>query len=240
MKFGIIYKVSNVTNGEVYIGQTITTLNRRKQAHYYKILYLKDNTKLYNAIRKYGFDNFKWEVIYKDIPGNMLNIAEICAIYVNDSYDNGYNCTFGGDENPATRPEIQKKMSENHFTKRLNGKDRPKKGKKLTEVSKKLMSDNHWTKRPDADKIKAKINESYKTWLDGGGRKIISQKTKEGMNNVEVRKKCSYWTKDKVTDEKRENHKNAALKLWQDGDYRKRISESIKNSWHRRRNKQCQ
>ena len=102
------------------------------------------------------------------------------------------------------------------------------------------MSDNHWTKRPDADKIKAKINESYKTWLDGGGRKIISQKTKEGMNNVEVRKKCSYWTKDKVTDEKRENHKNAALKLWQDGDYRKRISESIKNSWHRRRNKQCQ
>jgi group I intron endonuclease len=62
--FGIIYKVTNLTNGKVYIGQTVRTLHQRKNSH---IRDLKKNMDIvfHHALRKYGIDNFNWEIIGK-------------------------------------------------------------------------------------------------------------------------------------------------------------------------------
>lgn len=55
----IIYKVTNKINNKIYIGQTINSLEHRRKQHekdcrrnkYY-------NNRFYNALIKYGFDNF--------------------------------------------------------------------------------------------------------------------------------------------------------------------------------------
>lgn len=58
---------------------------------------LKRNYKIYNAISKYGADNFYVETLEDNIPLDKLNEKEIQYISLYDSYNNGYNSTPGGD-----------------------------------------------------------------------------------------------------------------------------------------------
>lgn len=99
MKKGIIYKATS-PSGKIYIGQTVQKLNIRISAHI-SIAYNKNSSKynyiLYRAIRKYGKNNFKWEIIYKNIPYNKLSDLEIKTIKKYNSYKNGYNQTLGGE-----------------------------------------------------------------------------------------------------------------------------------------------
>ena len=60
-----IYKLTNKINNKVYIGQSINIENRFQQ-HKNNCLNenLKDyNTKFYRALRKYGVENFTFEII---------------------------------------------------------------------------------------------------------------------------------------------------------------------------------
>lgn len=93
-----IYKVENLINGKKYIGQSVNIPKRwikhRSDAfnkncnHYDKILY--------KAIRKYGLENFSFEVIeYCSIEE--LNDKEYYWVNHYDSYHHGYNATLGGD-----------------------------------------------------------------------------------------------------------------------------------------------
>lgn len=69
------------------------TINR----HYSNAMLKNKKTKIYNAIRQFGFNNFEFKIIYDNVPKNMLDIAEICAIYTNNAVDDGnYNSTLGG------------------------------------------------------------------------------------------------------------------------------------------------
>lgn len=52
---------------------------------------------IYRAIRKYGLENFTFEVL-EECPSELLNEREIYWINYFDSYYNGYNCTLGGNE----------------------------------------------------------------------------------------------------------------------------------------------
>ena len=102
-KEGIIYKVTNLVNNKIYIGQTIRTLNTRKTVHIYRAMNnLDGNSYFHAAIRKYKESSFKWEVIWK---GNidLLNDKEIFYIQECSSYyksNKGYNLTLGGDNPP--------------------------------------------------------------------------------------------------------------------------------------------
>lgn len=127
MRYGIIYKATNVINGKSYIGQSIH-FNIRLGQHKRRSKY--EDTLLYRAIRKYGWENFKWEILYKNIPEEMLNVAEICAIYVHDTFYSGYNNTLGGEDNPAKYSEVKKKISQ------------ALKGRKHTEEHKKHNSES--------------------------------------------------------------------------------------------------
>ena len=96
--YGIIYKYTNKINGKSYIGQTIhqtTRYSRHKQA--------SDNSYFHNAIRKYGFENFEYSVLfaikcpkeyYKEILDNYekFYIKEYKSLYT----ENGYNIDKGG------------------------------------------------------------------------------------------------------------------------------------------------
>ena len=89
--FGIIYKATNKINGKVYIGQTIRGLHERKRKHCYS----KHKTYFHNAIKKYGKDNFEWEILEK-CSQSSLNQKEIYYIKKYNSVEKGYNLMAGG------------------------------------------------------------------------------------------------------------------------------------------------
>ena len=98
----IIYKHTNKANGKSYIGQTIQDANTRwKNGLGYKN-YKKTASVFFNAIKKYGWNNFSHEIIEKSIPSQeKANEREIYWIehfrsYIGFIDCNGYNMTLGG------------------------------------------------------------------------------------------------------------------------------------------------
>ena len=93
----IIYKATNKVNNKSYIGQTIYTIENRKLNHITKSNgYSK--LAIHRAIRKYGEENFEWEVI-DDTAKNVdeLNLLEQKYIKEYDTFGKGgYNMTEGG------------------------------------------------------------------------------------------------------------------------------------------------
>ena len=98
---GFIYKVTNKVNGKLYIGLTTLTIEKRLALHFAEAKANKDNRPFYNAIRKYGQDNFQIELI-EEVDNELLAQREQFWIkelhtYVNDKESKGYNATLGGD-----------------------------------------------------------------------------------------------------------------------------------------------
>lgn len=100
---GIIYKYTS-PSGKVYIGQTTNELFRRRM-WFGKGRYTGGKSKIDRARRKYGPENFKYEVILKNEYSSVetattdLNRWEIYYIGIYDSYRKGYNSTLGGEGN---------------------------------------------------------------------------------------------------------------------------------------------
>lgn len=94
---GVIYKITNLINNKVYIGQTISTLSKRWREHRHQAEEGNKNYHLYQAMRKYGVENFRIEAI-EQCPNEELNNREKFWIKYYDSFgQNGYNLTLGGD-----------------------------------------------------------------------------------------------------------------------------------------------
>lgn len=91
----IIYKATNILNNKCYIGQTINSFRQRIYCHKHN----SKKPKLYfhRAIRKYGFDNFTWEILCECDSKEELDEMEFHYIkqYHSLSTDNGYNITQG-------------------------------------------------------------------------------------------------------------------------------------------------
>lgn len=93
----IIYKVTNKINGMSYIGQTVNDLDKRKREHIRRVLNNKDNIYFHNALRKYGAENFDWDIIEECDDIDELNKLEVFYIGFYNTYFEGYNLTRGGD-----------------------------------------------------------------------------------------------------------------------------------------------
>ena len=96
----LIYKITNKINNKCYIGQTIKTAEERwkeHQTHAFRTHENDVNKTLYKAIRKYGLENFTFEVLQDNIETyEQLDKAEIYWIDFYNSFVKGYNETFGG------------------------------------------------------------------------------------------------------------------------------------------------
>jgi group I intron endonuclease len=109
----IIYKATNKKNNKIYIGQTINTLNYRKQQHFREAKCDKrQNTYFHNALIKYGFDNFIFEIIEEIYDIDILNDREIYWIKYYDSTNKnkGYNLDYGGNngyKNNTTKEKMR-------------------------------------------------------------------------------------------------------------------------------------
>lgn len=109
--YGVIYKITNLKNNKVYIGQTTTTFNRRYDQggvgiervynfhNYRKIKGFSYNERLLNSIIKYGFDNFEIkEIIDIAFSQKELDLKEKYYIKHYKSNDKrfGFNIMEGG------------------------------------------------------------------------------------------------------------------------------------------------
>lgn len=96
----IIYKVTNLINGKIYIGQTKHSLEYRKNQHFRETKSKKDDMYFHRALYKYGFDNFQWEIIENITSIEDLNNKEIFYInlYNSTNRTKGYNRKLGGEQ----------------------------------------------------------------------------------------------------------------------------------------------
>ena len=90
-----LYVYTNKVNGKKYVGQTCKTLKRRAGKNgtgYNKCTYF------YNAIKKYGWDNFVPKVLYNNLSKEEADILEIETIQKLNTrnVDYGYNILIGG------------------------------------------------------------------------------------------------------------------------------------------------
>ena len=148
-----IYKFTHISTGKCYIGQTIQDPNRRRLEH---ISHSRHSTKEYhfhNAIRKYGVDNFIFEVIATATTLEELNLLEIKYVDEFDSINNGYNIRNAGGNKRHSLDSIErmkvaqilrhaKRREENGGIETINKKSgykfknpHPKKGKPSTKWS---------------------------------------------------------------------------------------------------------
>ena len=88
-----IYKITNIQNNKVYIGQTIRPVKDRFHRHINDALNNILDTHFARAIRKYGKDNFIIETIDEAINQIELNKKEQYWIQYYNSIQNGYNET---------------------------------------------------------------------------------------------------------------------------------------------------
>ena len=89
-----IYVITNSINKKVYVGQTWKTLEHRFNGHCIK---QKDKiSRIFNAINKYGRDNFKIECIAMCSDQETADYLEILYIKEYNSIKTGYNLRLGG------------------------------------------------------------------------------------------------------------------------------------------------
>ena len=116
--YGYIYKTTNLINGKIYIGQ--------HKCSSWDNNYKGSGTVLFRAFNKYGFDNFKCELLETVESQEELNNREKYYIDLFDSRNTlvGYNISEGGigGSHPAWNKGLTKETSEsvNKYTKSRN------------------------------------------------------------------------------------------------------------------------
>lgn len=88
-----IYKITNLVNNKVYIGQSARGVRERFTRHINDAMSDRLDTHFARAIRKYGPENFVVEVIDTADTQDELNQKEQYWIREHDSIRHGYNET---------------------------------------------------------------------------------------------------------------------------------------------------
>ena len=115
----LIYKAKNKINNKIYIGQTIQKLNERKSRHKsesFNKKSLRYTVYFHNALRKYGMDNFEWEIVWEGYC-DKDKLDELESLYIDffkSLRPNGYNLNLGGSGNRGFKhsEETKLKLSE--------------------------------------------------------------------------------------------------------------------------------
>ena len=127
--YGIVYLAVNKTNGKLYVGKTTKTLSNRIRGHI-RASRSKKHWFFHDALRKYGLDNFEWQILKYCASAMEMNYWESHYIdfFRSNNPHYGYNLTSGGDGCVAS-PEVRKRISESL------------KGHKHSETTKRKLSE---------------------------------------------------------------------------------------------------
>ena len=95
--YGVVYLITNLVNGKVYVGQTVQPLAYRFRQHYYDSN-RETRKPLQKAIREYGRSNFSIEPLCSCSNQKELDLMEDLHIVLFDvlNPEKGYNLKRGG------------------------------------------------------------------------------------------------------------------------------------------------
>jgi hypothetical protein len=208
-----------------YVGQTIRTLKQRKSSH------LSSSKKgstyyLHRAIRKYGAENFKWEVIYNASSEEELNEKETFFIkeYNTNSQD-GYNLTEGGrgirgwKHSELTKEKIKQCAIKNNSAQYLKKFVQSEEGRKKISL---MQLGKTYEMKFGKEKAKQMIKDKQRLYNDKYGlqksseiREKISKNSKSGLQVVRTKMSESHkknldinGKRIDITDQGREKMKN--------------------------------
>lgn len=172
-----IYAITNVVNGNLYIGQTGECFQRRYWHHRWKLRNKQhDNGHLQAAFNKYGEDAFIFEVLEVVDDVSALDEREIAQIA---SHPNAYNILKGG----GGRRGVP--MNE-HAKQIVGSKNREHMlGRKHTEETKRKMSEAHKGQPHTRYSVNTVINEDIARQIKKelmAGRKPMDIASELGIN----------------------------------------------------------
>ena len=207
MKTSNIYVFTNKINGKKYVGQSVNPTERYKQH-----LRNKNNKHIifYNAINKYGIDNFDFEIIETNIPIDKIDDREKFWIKeLNSMKPNGYNMTEGGEgtqgyvhtEESKQRMSMLKKgkyvgkNNPNYGATWMCGENNPNYGKHLSDETKEKISIANKGKCR-SEEVKKQISETSKSITH---TEEWNKNVSIGLNNMSKEDKYKMINKRKET-----------------------------------------
>ena len=230
MHVGYIYRhwiINDKNITKSYVGQVLDKPPEKrwdKHGNGYR-----SQKKFYNAIKKYGWDNFNHEillVIRCEIEEEIwfwLDEWECYYIEKYDSFYNGYNNTLGGKGVRGYKhpDEVKRKLSElvkgdkNYFhTHIYRGKDNHFYGKFHTNETKKHLSDLNIGKKA-TEETKKKMSESHKGIFKGDKHPLYGKYGKESPN---YGRKNTEETKEKISESRREYYEQNGTEMLKRGN----------------------
>ena len=201
---GCIYKITNLINGKVYIGQTVNFKNRM---YYYNGYLAKGQNKLHNAFKKYGINNFIMEQIAFGKKGEDLDNLEVFNITSYDSIKNGYNCESGGTNGYSHSEETRRKLSEARKRRVTSDETR----RKLSEARKGAI-----VSQATRDKLR-------KT---SSGR-VFSEESKQKMRESHLGKKISQEAIDRRVKTLKDGYESGRITKTVNSETRAKISKTL-------------
>lgn len=141
-----IYKIENLINHHIYIGQSIDIEDRWKKEKQNAFCSTSKSYQypLSRAFRKYGIDNFSFEVI-EECEMEQLNSRERYWVAYYNSFFEGYNQTPGGDSPVNNRPkEVILSIIHDLETTDLYHREIAEKWKVSTELVQGINTGRYW------------------------------------------------------------------------------------------------
>ena len=173
---GYIYKIINIKNQKIYIGQTTKQRSTDRFSQHKYLAFHPQQEKsisyLHRAMKSDGIDNFKFEII-EQVNNLLLDEREKYWIkQYNSLIPNGYNLTIGGQGTPGfSRPQSQeernkkgnsvKKYYQNHPQAREKVSQRTKELWKDPEYREKVINSNKKFYQQHPDMFKGENNPMY-------------------------------------------------------------------------------
>lgn len=179
---GIIYKVTNLVNNKVYIGQTTQNLHTRIYHHFYDSK--NANCYFHHAINKYGKENFAAEEICSATSLENLNYLEehfIC--YYTSLSPNGYNIVLGGNNFKRVRGSMEGK-THSEETKKKMSKTSLGKPKSLEHARKVSLAKKGKSPAWNKGKTMPEGSGACKGHLPNHGQRVVCNETGEEFRSM--------------------------------------------------------
>lgn len=180
----------------MYIGQTVMKLEDRMNRHF------NSNSSQYitRAIKKYGKENFEYDIIYTCNDIETLNKAEIFFIkFFNTLTPNGYNISPGG-KNFRYTDEMKKNLSNimkgkntwmngrHHSKETIEKMKMKRKNQKLSPEHNKVFKHN----KPHSEETKKKLSELNRGKISNRKGVKLSDETKKKISESLKNRKLKY------------------------------------------------
>jgi len=187
-----VYKYTNEINGKVYVGITTRTVEIRHKEHLKKI---NDNYVFHRALKKYGANNFKLEVLRECKDLDELKVVEMFYIkelssFINAENSNGYNMTFGGEGTVGFKHSVKTRLNFSIAKKELyknsihpaigvHHTEERKLKQRIRMIGKYCGDRNHYYGKKHSEETKAIMSKKAKKRFSNGKHPMLGIKLSE-------------------------------------------------------------